>query len=374
MASGIFIFDLLNTVCLLPLPSQYDNLSYPGQRKLVALGLTYVARSTNPVILDRFDEIITTWLSALGETEETASGEYVQPGDNMELLLQEEPPSSPNSLAYPGCQHIQSPARFDAYSSSSEPPSPVIFDEERRGSLASSSSSFSSIHYDNTVTHTRDDSCDTYASSAENSVYSSTFTNPGGSPALTTVKWLDAGTPRGDSHLWEAGDSSDNLGEGDNGGDTSWSSSTTVTATNTFFTDSISSPLSSSVDHGTFSSFASPSVPFVNTASFNTTISSATLHAVPATFDNANFTSSTAPVSLFDMHNHVPPPPPDRYDDNDDFWDTSAESYYNQDEAEGDLDVGWGADGWGTSAEEQARPAEEIRLKAVSPGRDATPS
>jgi hypothetical protein len=334
--------------------------------------LTYVARSTNPVILDRFDEIITTWLSALGETEETASGEYVNSSDDMELLLQETPSSpSPNSLIYPGIQQVQSPLRCDAQSSSSEPPSPVIFDEERRGSVASSSSSVSSMHYDDTMSHYRNDSCNTYASSnTQDSVFSSTVTTPGGSPTFSTAKWLEFGTPRG-YNLRGRDNGSNDLSEGNDGGDTSWSSSTTATpmdgftASNTFFTD-FSSPLSSSADYGAVSSFAPHSVPFVNTASFNTTIPFAFLHAVPATFDTA---ASPAPVSLFDMHNHVPPPPPDRYDDNHDFWDTSAESYYNQDEAEGDLDVGWGADGWGTSAEDQARPAEEIRLKAVSAGK-----
>lgn len=56
---------------------QYDNQSYARQRKLVALALTSLVRTTDPAILDRFDEIVTCWLSALGETEESATGEYV---------------------------------------------------------------------------------------------------------------------------------------------------------------------------------------------------------------------------------------------------------------------------------------------------------
>ena len=39
--------------------------------------MTAFVRSTDPIILDRFDEIVTCWLSALGETEESATGKYV---------------------------------------------------------------------------------------------------------------------------------------------------------------------------------------------------------------------------------------------------------------------------------------------------------
>lgn len=56
---------------------KYDNLTYPAQRKLVALGLTSFVQTTSHAVLDKIDEIIGAWLSALGETEESASGEYV---------------------------------------------------------------------------------------------------------------------------------------------------------------------------------------------------------------------------------------------------------------------------------------------------------
>jgi hypothetical protein len=68
----IFLFS-----CTTEISHQYDNLSYAAQRKLVALGLANFVQTTNPIVLDRIDEIITVWLSALGETDESPTGEYV---------------------------------------------------------------------------------------------------------------------------------------------------------------------------------------------------------------------------------------------------------------------------------------------------------
>ena len=44
---------------------------------MLALALTSLVRTTNPIILDRIDEIIGVWLSAMSETEEDAQGESV---------------------------------------------------------------------------------------------------------------------------------------------------------------------------------------------------------------------------------------------------------------------------------------------------------
>lgn len=43
----------------------------------MALGLASFVQTTSPAVLDKIDEIIGAWLSALGETSESSSGEYV---------------------------------------------------------------------------------------------------------------------------------------------------------------------------------------------------------------------------------------------------------------------------------------------------------
>jgi hypothetical protein len=56
---------------------QYDNQTYSGQRKMLALGLTSLVKTTNATVLSRMDEIIGVWLSALSETRENEHGESV---------------------------------------------------------------------------------------------------------------------------------------------------------------------------------------------------------------------------------------------------------------------------------------------------------
>ena len=60
---------------------KYDNTTYPSQRKMLALGLTSIVRTANPIALDSIDEIIGVWLSAMSETQENLQGESVTSHD-----------------------------------------------------------------------------------------------------------------------------------------------------------------------------------------------------------------------------------------------------------------------------------------------------
>jgi hypothetical protein len=55
--------------------SQLDNMSQGGQRKLVALALAHLVATTRSVVLERLPDLVSTWSSALAQTEETESGE-----------------------------------------------------------------------------------------------------------------------------------------------------------------------------------------------------------------------------------------------------------------------------------------------------------
>lgn len=57
--------------------AQFDNQTYPGDRKLIALAMASLVQTTNPAILGKLDEMTGTWLSALSETTEAPDGEYV---------------------------------------------------------------------------------------------------------------------------------------------------------------------------------------------------------------------------------------------------------------------------------------------------------
>ncbi|ORY75687.1 armadillo-type protein [Leucosporidium creatinivorum] len=52
-----------------------DNMSQGGQRKLVALALAHLIATTRSVVLERLPDLVSTWSSALAQTEETESGD-----------------------------------------------------------------------------------------------------------------------------------------------------------------------------------------------------------------------------------------------------------------------------------------------------------
>lgn len=311
---------------------KYDNLTYPAQRKLVALGLTSFVQTTSHAILDKIDEIIGAWLSALGETEESANGEYVAnisgeqqgaPSDIDEWQTTQQIPPAASSHSAPldtsGPQEHQHPSASPTISLSSTAEPSFCFMSE---ASSSRSSSLCTVTPDNSFSLAQD----------------------------TTIVQDDTQAEDLRRH-WRDSAMNDGL-LSSHGPDGHLACNAPWPAIADKQLSSPSSPSHRSCDR--WNDNTTPNIPQSSTFSGACTF---------ADYDpNCNYST------------HAGHDDDDDDDDNDSTGYTrfgnSAQCYYNSDEhdEEAHLELGWenAADAWGASPETIV--PEDSRLKAVSPG------
>lgn len=314
--------------CIIDSVFQYDNLTYPAQRKLVALGLASFVQTTNHVVLDHIDEIIGAWLSALGETEENDTGECVEQSygdqDVPSNPWQQQQHTPPSSLP------MTNPLGSSNGSARQESGSPTV-------SLSSRADPSSSFYSE--ASSSRSSSLDTAQTSVPPSPWDQMSADDTIVQHSTKQHWR--GDDRGiaaavaQSDFW-ARDTSGHPGAG-NASDL-WS--THADSQNPFSSSSITSPHS-------FDSDATPSLPQHSTFS----------HWQFVDFDPNSVNSTRAGHD--DDGDHLFGPS---------YLDNSADCYYNTDEhdEEAILDNAWAGTGDGWGVQHETPIPEDQRLRAVS--------
>lgn len=133
---------------------QYDNLTYSGQRKLVALALTNFVQTTNPNVLGRIDEIITTWLSALGETQESDTGECVSRANSPRTVRLAQPVAFAHTSPAASVSNYSPPAPWQTFPShgGNRQDSPTVSFSSQGGYSSQQSSEWPSLSQDSCLT------------------------------------------------------------------------------------------------------------------------------------------------------------------------------------------------------------------------------
>lgn len=318
----------------------------------MALALANFVQTTNATILDRIDEIITVWLSALGETEESATGEYVHVirNQNGPHLLQHA-----DTREHPTSTRITGPPQVSA--------------------STLHITTFGPVHSPTVSTSSLEESaivpCSQTSSSA-NSSYGTSQTSSPSTPLDNMVKSYDSIHGCGENYEkvladWGPGVAALTMRkhDGDRSGSTCWDADATFRTDNATF--AIPSPsIYDTTRTDDFDYANNDDTPVVNSTSH---FSNNSIFEHNGTRYDGTLPADAGHGDDNDNHDN------DNDNDDDDYYyynmyqsKRSADCYYNNDEQDDELNLerGWEADGWGADpAAESKQVPEDARFKNV---------